>query len=266
MAWQAVARQLARRRWLVRDQAQTSAFAPRSSEPVACCQAHAQVAPARMYSKVAPPAGAAPFRKTSPVTWLSFGLLALTTGGLVVLFDRERQKKLQAVTSTASVGQAAIGGPFKLIDHNGNAFSDKDLLGKWSLLYFGFTLCPDICPDELVKMSEALNLIEKRCGVKIFPVFISVDPDRDTVQRVAEYVKDFHPRLVGLTGSVESVKEAARAYRVYYTKTDETKDYLVDHSIIMYLVNPQGEFVKFFGKNNTAAALADQVCDLVKQP
>lgn len=128
------------------------------------------------------------------------------------------------------------------------------------MLYFGFTHCPDICPDELVKLAAAIDDVEKRTGKQVQPVFISIDPERDSVEKVNEYVKGFHPRLRGLTGPVEKVKEAAKAYRVYYTKTnDDPDDYLVDHSIIMYLLDPEGQFMAFYGKNLDKAELADRI-------
>ncbi|KAF5943332.1 hypothetical protein HYC85_017409, partial [Camellia sinensis] len=141
-----------------------------------------------------------------------------------------------AVKQGPSAGKAAIGGSFNLIDHNGNVVTDRDILGNWTVVYFGFTHCPHICPDELQKLADAVDKIKEKTGIEIVPVFISVDPERDTVEQVREYVKEFHPNLVGLTGNLDEIKKAARAFRVYYMKTEEEGlDYLVDHSIIMYV-------------------------------
>ncbi|XP_022883311.1 protein SCO1 homolog 1, mitochondrial-like [Olea europaea var. sylvestris] len=171
-----------------------------------------------------------------------------------------------AVRQGPSVGKAAIGGPFNLIDHNGKAVTDKNFMGNWNLIYFGFTHCPDICPDELQKLAAAIDKIKEKSGMEVVPVFISVDPERDTVEQVREYVKEFHPKLIGLTGSSEEIKKAARAYRVYYMKTEEEgSDYLVDHSIVMYLMDPNMQFVKFFGKNVDTDSLADGVVQEIKQ-
>lgn len=208
-----------------------------------------------------------------PISWMSFFLLACTGVGLVYYYDREKRRHIEEINkaSTAvkqgpSAGKAAIGGPFNLIDHNGKAVSEKDFLGKWNLFYFGFTHCPDICPDELQKMASAIDKIKEKSGLEVVPVFISVDPERDTVEQVREYVKEFHPKLIGLTGSSDEVKKTARAYRVYYMKTEEEgSDYLVDHSIVMYLMDPNMEFVKFFGKNMDDASLADGVIHEIKQ-
>ncbi|XP_022151470.1 protein SCO1 homolog 1, mitochondrial isoform X1 [Momordica charantia] len=209
-----------------------------------------------------------------PVSWLSFLLLVATGAGLVFYYDREKKRHIEEINKASievkqgpSVGKAAIGGPFKLINHDGKKVTEKDFFGRWTLVYFGFTHCPDICPDELQKLAAAVDKIKEKAGIKIVPVFISVDPERDTVEQVREYVKEFHPDLVGLTGTSEEIRNVARAYRVYYMKTEEEdSDYLVDHSIVMYLMGPKSmEFVKFFGKNNDVDSLADGVIKEIKQ-
>ncbi|KAF3543066.1 hypothetical protein DY000_02003856 [Brassica cretica] len=165
-----------------------------------------------------------------------------------------------------SAGKAAIGGPFSLIRDDGKRVTEKDLMGKWTILYFGFTHCPDICPDELIKLSASIDKIKEKSGVDVVPVFISVDPERDTDEQVHEYVKEFHSKLVGLTGSPEEIKSVARSYRVYYMKTEEEdSDYLVDHSIVMYLMSPEMSFVKFYGKNHDVDSLTDGVVKEIRQ-
>lgn len=208
-----------------------------------------------------------------PVSWLSFLLLIATGAGLIFYYDREKKRHIEdintasnAVKQGPSAGKAAIGGPFNLVNHDGKSVTDKDFLGKWNLIYFGFTHCPDICPDELQKLAAAVDKIKEKAGIEIVPVFISVDPERDNVEQVREYVKEFHPKLVGLTGKPDEIKKAARAYRVYYMKTEEEgSDYLVDHSIIMYLMDPNMGFVKFFGKNNDVDTLTDGIINEIKQ-
>ncbi|ERN19380.1 protein SCO1 homolog 1, mitochondrial [Amborella trichopoda] len=208
-----------------------------------------------------------------PVSWLSFVLLVLTGAGLIFYYDKEKKRHIEEIkTSTAavkqgpSVGKAAIGGPFNLVNQDGKPVTDKDFHGKWTLIYFGFTHCPDICPDELQKMVLAIDKIKQKAGIDIIPVFISVDPERDTVEQVREYVKEFHPDLVGLTGNTDDIRQVARSYRVYYMKTEEEgSDYLVDHSIVMYLMDQEMEFVKFFGKNYDADSLSEGIIKEVKQ-
>ncbi|TXG58828.1 hypothetical protein EZV62_016657 [Acer yangbiense] len=208
-----------------------------------------------------------------PVSWLSFLLLVITGAGIIWYYDKQKKQHIeeinnasQAVKQGPSVGKAAIGGPFNLINHDGKNVTDKDFVGNWTLVYFGFTHCPDICPDELQKLAAAVDKIKEKAGIEIVPVFISVDPERDTVEQVREYVKEFHPKLIGLTGKPDEIKNVARAYRVYYMKTaEEDSDYLVDHSIVLYLMSPKMEFVKFFGKNNDVDSLAEGITKEIKQ-
>ncbi|KAF9591341.1 hypothetical protein IFM89_003964 [Coptis chinensis] len=209
----------------------------------------------------------------APVTWLSFLFLIATGAGLVYYYDKEKKRHIEEINNASttvkqgpSVGKAAIGGPFSLVNHEGKHVTDKDFRGKWTVIYFGFTHCPDICPDELQKLVDAVNKIKEKAGIEIVHVFISVDPERDTVEQVHDYVKEFHPNLVGLTGSVDEVRKVARAYRVYYMKTEEEgSDYLVDHSIIMYLMDPNMEYVKFFGKNHDVDSLTEGIIQEIKQ-
>ncbi|KAL2619920.1 hypothetical protein R1flu_000125 [Riccia fluitans] len=218
-----------------------------------------------------PPSGRAV--RGGPVSWASLGLLVITGVGLIAYYDTEKKRRIEVLKQGTveakpglSVGKAAIGGPFKLINQDGKVVTDRDFVGNWTLIYFGFTFCPDICPDELTKLAEAVDKIEKKSGVQVVPVFISIDPERDTVEQVGEYLKEFHPRLVGLTGSVNDIRQVAREYRVYYMKTEEEgNDYLVDHSIITYLMDPNMEFVKFFGKNYNADGLTDGVVEEIQK-
>ncbi|KAI8469657.1 MAG: cytochrome c oxidase assembly factor [Monoraphidium minutum] len=182
--------------------------------------------------------------------------------GVVAVAQHKAQERVDGMMKRSQqvVGKAAVGGPFSLTDQDGKPFTHHNLRGQWSVLYFGFTHCPDICPDELEKLAEAVDMLQADHGVTLQPVFISIDPQRDTTKKVKEYVREFHPRLVGLTGSEEAVKSVSKSYRVYFHKTsDDPDDYLVDHSIITYLIDPNGEFVTFYGKNFTAAELAASI-------
>lgn len=201
--------------------------------------------------------------KRGPVTWASLALVALAGGGLLlyVRYLKEEKEQIKEKEKNRSIGKVALGGPFSLTDHNGKAVTDKDFHGKWILLYFGFTHCPDICPDELEKMGKAIDIVDKQkesLGAELQPLFITVDPMRDDVEAVKQYVQEFHPRLLGLTGSPEQVRQICRAYRVYFSQgpVDEDNDYIVDHTIIQYLVDPTGEFAEYFGQNKTAEDIA----------
>lgn len=194
--------------------------------------------------------------KRGPVTWASLVAFLLTGGSIVWYVRRLKEEKEIAKEKerTKSIGMASIGGPFELVDTNGKTVTDKDILGKWVLLYFGFCHCPDICPDQLEKMTEIVSRINNMPGLPdIQPIFITVDPYRDTTEHIKEYIKDFHPSMIGLTGTEEQVKKVCKAYRVYYSSgpKDEDEDYIVDHTIIMYLLTPEGNFTEYFGQNRT---------------
>ncbi len=155
---------------------------------------------------------------------------------------------------------ATVGGPFALTDTTGKRVTDKDFLGHYLLIYFGFTSCPDVCPTELAVMAAALDSLGAE-GEKVQPILITVDPERDTVGALADYVAAFHPRLVGLTGTVEDVQAVAKAYRVYFAKTepDAIGDYSVDHSSVVYLMDPDGDYLTVFGRDVDAEAMAEGI-------
>ncbi len=154
----------------------------------------------------------------------------------------------------------SLGGPFSLTDHTGRAVTDRDFAGRWMLVYFGFTFCPDMCPTELGTMAAALDAMGP-AGEAVVPVLITVDPERDGPAQLADYVGRFHPRLVGLTGTPEQVAEAARRYRVYYAKArrPETTEYLVDHSGFIYLVGPDARVRTLFRPETSPEAMAAAV-------
>jgi len=144
---------------------------------------------------------------------------------------------------------------FDLVDHTGKKVSKKDFLGKWLIMYFGFTHCPDICPEELERITDIVDDINKNSKLPdLLPVFMSVDPARDTPKAISEYLKDFHPTFVGLTGTEDQIKIATKSFRVYYSSgpKDDENDYIVDHSIIMYLMDPNGNFVDYYGSRSTS--------------
>jgi protein SCO1/2 len=148
-------------------------------------------------------------------------------------------------TGEISTGKALIGGPFTLTDHTGKRVTEKDFLGRPALVFFGYTHCPDICPSGLQVISAALDKLGDRAKT-LMPVFVTLDPARDTPQILAQYLKSFNPRFVGLTGSDAEVASAAKAYRVFYQKVEDEKskdDYTFDHAAIFYLMGPDGSFI-----------------------
>ena len=155
-------------------------------------------------------------------------------------------------------GTASIGGSFTLLDQHGRTVTDRGFHGRWLLVYFGFTYCPDVCPTSLARNGDAVTLLGDK-GKQVVPVLITVDPERDTPEKLKDYVVSFHPQAVGLTGTPEQIAAVARAYRVYYAKArqDAGDDYLVDHSSITYLIGADGRFVKFFRHEASAEEVAD---------
>jgi len=162
-------------------------------------------------------------------------------------------------TGSPAGGAALVGGPFNLIDQHGRPVTDRDFAGRFMLIYFGYTFCPDFCPMSLSTMTRALDLLPADQAERVVPILITIDPERDTVEQLAEYAPLFHPRLVALTGSLEAVRQAAKAYRVYFSKAgdDSGNDYLMDHSTFIYLMGPDGSYLRHFGHNVSAEEVAE---------
>ncbi|CAA6603604.1 Electron transport protein SCO1/SenC [Rhodospirillaceae bacterium LM-1] len=160
-----------------------------------------------------------------------------------------------------------IGGPFTLTDPQGKEVTEKSFPGKYLLVYFGYTYCPDVCPTSLGTMAEALGKIGKEKAAKIKPIFISVDPERDTKERLADYGEAFYSGMAALTGTSEQVAAAAKQYRVYFAKVkaeDAEVGYLIDHSALLYLMGPDGKFIRHFSHGTQAAEMAAALEESVK--
>ena len=157
-----------------------------------------------------------------------------------------------------SSGTASVGGPFTLVDQHGKTVTDEAFRGRWMLVFFGFTHCPDICPTALNDLSMTLQELGAASD-KVQPIFITVDPERDTVRAMADYVANFDPRIVALTGTPEQIAQAAKAYRVYYKKVPQGDGYTMDHTGILYLMDPQGRFTTHFTPNTSPADMAARI-------
>jgi cytochrome oxidase Cu insertion factor (SCO1/SenC/PrrC family) len=157
-------------------------------------------------------------------------------------------------------GRAPVGGPFELIDQTGHRRGDADFRGKLVVLYFGYTYCPDVCPTELQSISLALDKLGAAAET-VQPLFITVDPERDTPARLADFVSSFHPRLIGLTGSLAEIRKTAIAYRTFFAKNDSTRpdEYSVDHSGFIYLVGKDGRYLGFLPPGLAPDAIADAI-------
>ena len=163
--------------------------------------------------------------------------------------------------AVATSGKALVGGPFTLIDQTGKTVTDQDFRGRYMLVFFGFTHCPDICPAELQVISQSLDALGPKAE-EVVPLFITLDPERDTPEVMAAYVKNFGTRFVGLTGTPEAIAAAAKAYRVAYAKFQEdpaSADYSVDHSALVYLMDKNGEYVTNFPYGTPASKMTEEL-------
>lgn len=166
----------------------------------------------------------------------------------------------QCRASAVSGGAGSIGGPFELVREDGVTVTDQDVFTKPTILYFGYTFCPDVCPLDNMRNADALRILDER-GYDAQTAFISIDPERDTPEVVNEFTSLFHDNMIGLTGSPEQVKAASMAYKTYYKKQEDgdPEYYLVDHSTFTYLVFPEIGFVDFFKREDTPEQMADRV-------
>jgi protein SCO1/2 len=162
--------------------------------------------------------------------------------------------------------QAGPGGPFTLVDTAGRPFTQEDLKGRWTIIFFGFTFCPDVCPTTLDTLGRTLESLGP-AGEKVRIVFVSVDPERDTPAKMAAYLDNpaFPKGVVGLTGTPEQVAVTARAYKVYYEKDGQGDAYLINHSSISYLMDPSGRFARVLPYGMAPEDLAAQVRDAMKR-
>lgn len=197
------------------------------------------------------------------VTLLAAALVAVGLAG-VWAYTRITPKSddafAQCRASAVAGGSATIGGPFTLVDEDGATVTDQDVLGSTpALLYFGYTYCPDVCPLDAARNAEAVALLDER-GYDVLPVFISIDPERDTPEVLKEFTDYLHPRMLGLTGTPDQTDAASKAFRTYYRKQEgDPEYYLVDHSTFSYLTLPEYGFVEFFRRDLPADQMADRM-------
>ncbi len=167
--------------------------------------------------------------------------------------------------SRASTDAAMPGGPFSLVDHTGRAVTDRTYRGKFMLVFFGYTMCPDICPATLLDITTVMAKLGN-AAERLQPLFISVDPERDTPEVLANYVSSFDSRIVGLTGTLEEIRRAATAYKVFYAKfVREGNDYSVDHSAYVYLMGPDGRYLTHFAHVATPASMAKDIIAFINR-
>lgn len=205
--------------------------------------------------------------KGAPIGWGALGVMAVCGGGLAVYYNGEKEKRQEAAAKAQKTyGTPSLGGPWTLVDaRTGAPVTDAAYRGRYALLYFGFSKCPDICPAELVKVGDVLRRLDAAGdgAPDVKPLFVSLDPRRDSLRQLAHYGADYDGRVDFLVGSPAQCKAAAKAYRVYSSIADEDKgaedDYLLDHSIVLYLIGPDGGFLDFFTQSTTPATIADKI-------
>lgn len=184
----------------------------------------------------------------------------LATVSLYILLSNPIPKKPLAGSGGAIEENIPIGGDFELTDQDGKIFNSNQLKGKLSLIYFGFTYCPDVCPTSLQKLSEVITTLDKY-RIDVTPVFITIDPERDTSELLKGYLSHFHPRLIGLTGSPEQIKKVADEFKVYYaTVVNTTGDnYMLDHTSFLYLMDKNGKYMKHFYFSSTPEEIIEYI-------
>ncbi|KAI3941014.1 hypothetical protein MKX01_037905 [Papaver californicum] len=196
------------------------------------------------------------------------GLLAIVGAGIFVHYNDEKRVVLKGQGTdrlSCECKGPTIGGPFNLIDTEHRSVTERNFRGNWVLLYFGYTSSPDVGPEEVEKMAKAIKILESEQDLKIIPIFVTIDPERDSPRQLKAYLNEFDPRIVGLTGSISSVKEMAREYRIFFKKVEEDgADYLVLTSHNMYLLDPNLEIARCFGLEYTAEQMSEEILKLTK--
>tara|TARA_A100001011_G_scaffold226478_1_gene234489 strand:+ start:82 stop:813 length:732 start_codon:yes stop_codon:yes gene_type:complete len=211
--------------------------------------------------------------KKSGLLGLVIAIFLVGTSLVVLVLNRHFENELGmseggVIRGSESRGQATIGGPFQLTDHHGKKVNERNFSGKYMLIHFGYTYCPDICPATLTEISNTLDNLGE-LAEQIIPIFITVDPERDTPEQLREYVYHFHPRLVGLTGSSQEIRAVTKLFRVYHSKIEpetsnrDPDDYLVDHSALVYFMGPNGEFARHFSHTSDAETMAKRIKETI---
>ena len=195
----------------------------------------------------------------------AFAAIVALLGGIwyITLRGVPGDQFAQCRESAVAGGTDAIGGPFELVNSKGETVTDTDVITEPTLVYFGYTFCPDVCPMDAARNAEAVDVLAER-GYSTTPVFISIDPKRDTPEVMGDYAFNLHEKMIGLTGSPDQVKAASQAYKTYFKAQEGDEDYyLVDHTTMTYLVLPEHGFVDFFRRDVTPAQMADRVACVV---
>ncbi len=213
--------------------------------------------------------------KESDKSWLMIIILSVIIGlvgiySIVGLTPKNKAKPGELSNpSFEKEANTSIGGDFNLVDMTGKEVSLKDYDGKFLMIYFGFTNCPDICPTSLQVMSRVMEILPPKDAIKIQPIFVSVDPKRDTPQKLQKYLSgNFHESIVGLTGSEEQIANVTKAYRIYHAKVDDSSadedNYLINHTSLIYLTDENGHYLMHFSLEDQAEQVASRISEALK--
>ena len=190
------------------------------------------------------------------ILWGGAAVVAVAAGVIV-------WRDTPSAAPVAVEAPAAIGGPFSLVNQAGERVTRDSYAGKYLLMFFGFTYCPDICPTELARITRVMELLPADVAARVQPLFVSVDPERDTPAVLKDYLSAFDSRIHGLTGTQAEVDAITKAYRIYAAKVPGQggADYVVDHSALVYLMRPDGGFATFFRTTDDAGVIAAKVAE-----
>ena len=203
------------------------------------------------------------------IQMITLAIAAFCITIIIALLINELVKSPEPIAQTSEQSSATprLSINYDLVSHEGKPVRATDFAGRYQLVYFGFAFCPDICPFTLDIMSAALDQIGDRAD-KVQPVFISLDPERDTPEELATYIQSFYPGFIALTGTEDKIKAAAKSFKVFFQKVDDpesTGGYVIDHSSITYLIDPDGDLLHFFTHKDTAETLAAKLLELVAE-
>jgi len=195
------------------------------------------------------------------ILFATAAVLAVGAGAGAYYYTSRSGDIFEQCRSTTTVANANIGGPFELVNPAGETVTEKDVIDGLTLVYFGYTFCPDVCPFDTARNAEAVELLEQD-GIMVKPVMITIDPNRDTPEAMGEFTSYIHPRMLGLSGTEEQTSAAAKAYQVYSAKEKEPEDpefYLMEHSTFTYLMHPDYGFLQFFGRAPRPDEMAETI-------
>jgi protein SCO1/2 len=199
---------------------------------------------------------------------LVLSVFALIIGGGIAFWQvsQEQASTVSSVQKHTAMPGVQIGGAYELVDHNGQMRTDKDFLGRYKLIYFGFTYCPAICPTELQKISAVMAQLPLETAAQIQPLFITIDPQRDTVAVMNDYISLFDERLIGLTGTPEQIESVKKTYRVYAkaVQEDGMTDYTMDHSSYIYFMSPDDQLLGMYRMQDDVDYVTTDVISLLK--